>query len=233
MSRREQFEKRTNPAVCTLEWAGGADAGYFKYYDKENKQNVRLDELSFVVLGERNCVRGWYEEAKSNAYSNEVGSLKNQELTVKYFKDGKPKELIHGKYEDIKGELANYGIKYNKAIYIMVIDCDKIETGTVAKIMLKGAAAGAWFEVKNKQDGLTSAEPKAGKKGSVRFMVPQFTEFKVEGDVDEEAELAYEQVKAYFSTAPHTTEQTDRVPAHVVDASESQVPEEEGGGLPF
>lgn len=226
MSRRQQFETKTNPAQVTLEWAGAADAGYFKFWDSDRKEDVKINELTFAVLGERNCVRGWVEEYGSNAYSNEVASMKNQILTVKVFKDGKPKEIMSGKYDDIKGDLASMGIKYNKAVYVMVVDCDKIETGTVAKIMMKGAAASAWFDVKNKKDGLKVIDPKLGKKGAVQFAVPQFMSVELNKAEDEEAELAYEQVKAYFSNAPSTTRNEDTVPDHVIDESEHLVPDE-------
>jgi hypothetical protein len=150
-----------------------------------------------------------------------VSSTKNQTLTVKYFKDGKPKELISGKYADIKGDLAKHGIKYNKVIYIMVIDCDELEVGTIAKILLKGAGAAAWFDVKEKQNVVVFDGFEDGLKGAVRYRYPRFAVEVIETGDAEEAETAYEQVKEYFSTQAHTA------PVHPV------VEEEDEDSMPF
>ena len=69
MSRKSQFESHKNPADAVLEWAGASDAGYFKVYDKEQKKELQLGALTFAVLMEANCVRGWYEDKKTNAFN--------------------------------------------------------------------------------------------------------------------------------------------------------------------
>ena len=198
MSRASQFETKKNPSQLTIEWAGAADAGYLKTYDREAKENIRLGDMTFAILTERNCVAGWHEDHKSNAFSNEVGNLKTTELVVKYWDGDKPKELESGMYADIKDGLKSKGVKYHKVVYIMVIDSPDIENGTVAKLMLKGAAAGAYFELKDKSGGVKMGEPKDGKTGAVRYKMPSFVPCQIEGGDAEEAELAYEQVKAYF-----------------------------------
>ncbi len=233
MSRQDQFKTKTNPAEVSIEWGGAKDDGHFRYYDKETKQNVEIPSIRFAVLGERSCVRGWLEDKKSNAYSNEVASTKNQILTVKYFADGKPRELCSGKYDEIKDQLAAQGIKYNKVVYIIVLSgCDQIQEGTIAKMFLKGAAFSAWIDFKDKKDAVIVSGSKEGKKGAVRYMMPVFER----GDLDEmeieEAELAYEQVNSYFSTAPHTTEHSDAVPHEVIDAQEDLVPADDSE-IPF
>lgn len=220
MSRKEQFAKKSNPAECTLEWAGASDKGVFRIWDKETKQEVEVASVKFAVLAERNCIRGWYEEKKCNAYSNEVASLKNQELTVRYYDNGKPRELCHGKYEDIKAEMASIGMKYNKVVYALVIEADNINPNTIVKILLKGAAASAWFDVADKQKAILCSGFLDGKKGAVKFRTPVFEVVDLDSGADEEAELAYEQVKIYLADAPST-------------ARELPPPDVDEDGVPF
>jgi hypothetical protein len=234
MSRQDQFVTKTNPATVTIEWAGSGSDGFFKFWNKETRQDVRINELSFAVLAERSCVRGWMEEKKSNAYSNEVSSLKNQTLTVKYFQDGKPRELCSGKYAELHDSLVSQGIKFNKVIYVMVIESDALESGTIAKVLLKGAASGAWMNFKDKRSGVKSDGFSDGKKGAVKYRTPKFSSFMMEEGDNEEAEMAYEQVKAYLSTAPATTvhAEHDDVPDYVIDEQEDLVPADDDA-IPF
>lgn len=233
MSRRDQFKRSENPATVVIEWAGSGSDGFFKFWNKETKQDVRIDSIRFAVLGERNCVKGWLEEKKSNAYSNEVASLKNQTITVKYFQDGKARELCSGKYDELHDQLLSQGIKYHKVIYAVVLDCEQIETGTIVKIMLKGAASGSWMNFKDKQDSVVCSGFTDGKKGAVKFRIPKFEKSPMDENENEEAELAYEQVSAYFRSVPHTTVEDDKVPHEVIDAQEELVSDYDKSGIPF
>ena len=202
MSRTDQFTVKKNPSQLTIEWAGAADAGHLKTYDKEAKENIVLGGMTFAILTERNCVSGWHEDHRANAFSNEVGNLKSTPLTVKVWDGDKPKELIEGMYADIKDGLKSKGVKYHKVVFIMVIDSPDVDTGTIAKLMLKGAAAGAYFELKDKKRAVKCAGSTDGQTGAVKYKMPKFVPVDIEQGASEEAELAYEQVKAYFSVAP-------------------------------
>lgn len=233
MSRTDQFKKKTNPAEASIEWAGSRDDGFFKFYDKAKKENIPVKAIRFAVLAERNCVRGWYEEKNSNAFSNEVSSLKNQVLTVRYFEDGKSRELISGKYEDIKDGLQAKGIKYNKVIYSLVLESDVLEVGTIIKIILKGGAASKWFDVKDKAGSVSVQGFTDEKNGAVKYRVPVFVTSAIDEAESEEAEFAYEQVNVFLSATPHTTPHHDDVPHDVIDAGEDLVPLDDSDNVPF
>jgi hypothetical protein len=236
MSRSNRTEGVKNPGKISLEWAGGAGDGFLKYWDKENKIDVQVPEIHFAVLDERSCVRGWMEEFKSNAYSNEVASLKNQNLAVKYFDAGKPREVVEGKYADIKDGLVARGVKYHKVIYAMLTqEIEGVDAGVIVKILLKGAAASAWMNITFKPfDGEVFIRSSAkGQKGAVKFEVPVF-EF---GEISEEnATLAMDSdryLQEYFKQVPHTAVHTDEPNQAVLDdANEGLVPADEDT-IPF
>jgi len=204
MGRKEQFEdKLSNPSELTIQWAGGNDAGNFKTYNAEAKEKIKLAPFSFVVLKEKNCFDGFLAAKGSGAWSNEVSNLKTEEMTVMYKDNGDFKVLKSGMYADIKPELESMGVKYHKVIYVMVTDSPDIATGVIARILLKGAGAGAWFKLTGQEKKscvitLTGAED--GQNGAVRYKIPVFGVSEVTAEADTLAEVAYEKVDAYLKS---------------------------------
>ena len=218
MGRKEQFEdKLSNPSELTIQWAGGNDAGHFKTYDAEAKEKVKLAPFSFVVLKEKNCFDGFLAAKGSGAWSNEVSNLKTEEMTVMYKDNGDFKVLKSGMYADIKGEMESMGVKYHKVIYVMVTDSPDIATGVIAKILLKGAGASAWFELsaQDKKQQVTLTGAKDGQTGAVRYKIPEFGVSEVTTEADALAEVAYEKVDAYLksrSVAPSASAEATPAP---------------------
>lgn len=62
-----------------LEWKWGAAAGYFEYYDKENKENVQWKPETLNVVDTTYVIKGWDEKGGgsngSAIYSNAISSF--------------------------------------------------------------------------------------------------------------------------------------------------------------
>jgi|TARA_R100000049_G_C1930652_1_gene74640 hypothetical protein len=227
MGRKDQFEdKLTNPSSLTIEWAGGNDAGHLKAYDKEAGGKIKLAPLTFVVLKEKNCLDGFLAAKGCGAWSNEISNLKTESLTV-MFKDGDSyKPYKTGMYADIVEEMKSAGIKYHKVIYAMVVDSPDIETGKVVRLMLKGAAASSWFNLKaeDKKGAVALSGVEDGQTGAVRYKIPVFSGVAVSEEDDAQAEVAYEKVDAYLKS---------RKPVDAPVEAPEQVPDDLDNEVPF
>lgn len=171
ISHTSEKSGSSNPTSKFLEYKSNDKA--FSYYDREAKENVRVDlPLKFVFLQNYHSVRGWHDASASGIYSNEVFYIGSEPMTVKSFKGG---TIASGLYKDIKGTITASGGKYHRSIYVM------LEDGSLANISLKGSSVRQWsdFMEANKQlvDGqfveINSANEE--KKGSVKYSTPNFT----------------------------------------------------------
>lgn len=230
MSRSNQTEYVANPATVDIEWSGSS--GEFHTYDKDLKERVSIPfPLKFAVLDELSCVRGWYEDKKSNAFSNETHNLKNTPLEVRYFEDGKTRVLCEGLYADIKDRVNALGIKYNKVIYAMLLGEGG---GDIVRIYLKGAAMGAWVNKTFKPyDGAVIVDGSTeGQKGAVIFKMPAFSCVEIDEEEDVLAVSADETLQAYFNQKP----KEDNPSAQHTDAdapAEPELPQMDDGPVPF
>lgn len=171
ISHTSEKSGSSNPTSKFLEYKSNDKA--FSYYDREAKENVRVDlPLKFVFLQNYHSVRGWHDASASGIYSNEVFYIGSEPMTVKSFKGG---TIASGLYKEIKGTITASGGKYHRSIYVM------LEDGSLANISLKGSSVRQWsdFMEANKQlvDGqfveVNSANEE--KKGSVNYSTPNFT----------------------------------------------------------
>jgi len=222
MSRSNQTEFIRNPATMNIEWSGSE--GNFHYWDKEKKEQISLDGIRFAVLDELSCVRGWIEEQKSNAFSNETHNLKSEPLVVKFFKDGKPRTLTEGFYSDIKDNINAQGIKYNKVIYALLLD-----TNVIVRIYIKGAAMSAWIDKGfNGQTGIIEVNDFiAGQKGAVKFKMPKFVNATISSEDDALAIEADKELQAYFKQKPVETESVPDAVTDKTEPAEPEIPAEE------
>lgn len=163
-----------NPCKKFIEFNG--QTGEFYYYDKEKKENVKMDmPVKFLFLDELNTVTGFSDQWQNGIYSNEVHDLSTQKLNVRIFKS--PVTVV-GKYKDIKGELVSMGGKFCKSIYALLFDNDC----ELVNLKLKGAAFGGWIEKgfnPEQQFAIEVSECKDGVKGAVKFKIPIFKPFEV------------------------------------------------------
>lgn len=127
----------TNPAQHFFRWEGSK--GQLTWYDKENKKNVQVKlPFEFIVLDELATVTGYSKSDESGIWSNEVRSVREDELYVRTKKG----PLEAGLYANL-GQTAKRGGKYAASIYI----AHKIGTERViGNFKASGSALSAWIE---------------------------------------------------------------------------------------
>lgn len=197
-NRRKAFEvPASNPATKFIEWKSNDKA--FEYYDKEAQKKVAIPlPFKFLVLDELHTIKGWNDATSSGIFSNEVKFISKEIMTVKPFKGN---EIAKGLYKDIKDKIVSAGGHYTKSIYIM------LEDGTLANLQLKGSSVQAWGEFTQKTRSRLTDEwvvvksAKDGKKGAVKFSIPEFSFDKSLSDTESvEADECFDILEAYLKT---------------------------------
>lgn len=210
MSRSNPTEGVRNPSTRWFTWAGGGDQGYIEWYDKDAKQNIRVEGIfTFLLLDELSTVKGWHEASESGIYANEVRDLRQEALVVKAFKGG---ELASGLYTDIRDRIVAKGGHYHGSIYLAYKDGEELKIGNLG---LKGAALSAWMEFKKACPSKKNADGKSlkayfldavmvtgfqdGKKGGTRFRTPVFGLKPVGDDTNAKALKLDADLQAFLS----------------------------------
>lgn len=207
-NRRQAFaQPQANPATKFIDWKSNDKC--FSYYDKsiadscktpeeaKEKANVKIHlPFKFLVLDELHTIKGWNDASSSGIFSNEVKFISKEIMTVKPFKGN---EIAKGLYKDIKEKIVAAGGHYTKSIYIM------LEDGSLANIQLKGSAVQQWGEFTQKTRSRLADEwvevktAKEGKKGAVKFNVPEFQFSKSLSESEaEQADEAFNILEAYL-----------------------------------
>jgi len=203
MSRTKPNEYADNPVEHKLEWVGHEAGGYFTVWDREAKQEIKLElPLRFAYLDTKKAVGGYYESVKRSFFSNEIRNTKTQEFDVRYYKDGNTHPVAKGLWADIKGDIGNKGAKFCNVVYATLLTStnEDVPGGSLVKLPLVGAAGSAWIDLGIK-DGesfeVTGYDDRT--KGRTKYRSPVFE--KIEIDDDEDA-IACDQDKAlqeYFN----------------------------------
>lgn len=195
-NRRSAFATpQANPATKFIEWKSNEKA--FEYYDKEAQKKVSIPlPFKFLVLDELHSVKGWNDATSSGIYSNEVKFISKEIMTVKPFKGN---EIAKGLYKDIKEKIVAAGVHYVKSIYIM------LEDGSLANLQLKGSSVQAWGEFTQKtrsrlpEEWVIVKTAKDGKKGAVKFSMPEFAfERSLSDTENEQADACFDVLEAYL-----------------------------------
>lgn len=210
MSRSNPTDGVRNPSTRWFTWAGGGDQGFIEWYDKDAKNNVRVDgAFTFLLLDELSTVKGWHEASESGIYANEVRDLRSDVLVVKSFKGG---ELASGLYTTIRDTIIAKGGHYHGSIYIAYKEGDSLKLGNLG---LKGAALSAWMEFKKQSPSKKDANGKSikayfvdavsvtgfvdGKKGGTKFRTPTFALKEVSGATNDQAVALDAELQAFFA----------------------------------
>jgi hypothetical protein len=210
MSRSNPSEGTKNPTTRWFEWSGGDDGGFVRYYNKDTKQQVKVDgAFTFLLLEELSTVKGWHEPSESSIFANEVKDTRQDVLVVKAYKGG---ELASGLYEAIKDKIHAKGGHYHASIYIAYKDGDELKLGNLG---LKGAALGAWMDFKKKAatkkhsngktvkayyvDAVTVAGYEEAKKGATVYRVPKFALKEISKATNDQALSVDAELSAYLS----------------------------------
>jgi hypothetical protein len=208
MSRSNPTEGTRNPSTRWFEWAGGADTGFVRYYDKDKKEHVRVDNFTFILLDELATVQGWNDPSESALYANEVRDTRQDALVVKAFKGG---ELASGLYASIKDRIAAVGGHFVASCYIAYKD----DTLKLGNIRFKGATLGTWMEFKKQCPTKKDASGKSVKayfvdavridgfeqmkKGGTTFRVPKFSLATLSEDTNKQAIALDGELQAFLS----------------------------------
>ena len=197
-NRRQAFQTpQSNPATKFIDWKSNDKC--FSYYDKETSSNIQIPlPFKFLVLDEMHCIKGWNDATQSAIFSNEVKFIGTETMVVKPFKGN---EIAKGLYKDIKEKVKASGGHYVKSIYIM------LEDGTLANLQLKGSSVQAWGEFTQKTRSRLADEwievktAKDGKKGAVKFSIPEFTFLRsINDDEANQADEVFNVLEAYLKT---------------------------------
>ena len=200
--RKMGFKRRDNGRVerpCSkyVEWNGGKTKGYFSYYDKEAKQNVKFDFQDVIILDNTSFnVSGYCKTRKAGIWSNEVQSI-NQPMRVSYF-NRQREVLAEGAYSEIKDRAKSAGGKYTRCLYALKGD-------EMIHIQINGSALGPWIEqIESRPDSFFETKfvklaksELSGNPDGVEFQVPEF-EFHGEIPEDPKIQEAYDKVQDYL-----------------------------------
>lgn len=197
-NRRQAFQQPTsNPATKFIDWKSNDKC--FEFYNKETqlKEQIPLP-FRFLVLDELHSIKGWNDATSSGIFSNEVKFISKEIMTVKPFKGN---EIAKGLYKDIKEKVVSAGGHYTKSIYLM------LEDGSLCNLQLKGSAVQAWGEFTQKTRSRLADEwvevktAKEGKKGAVKFNVPEFQFCRSLSDPEaEQADEVFNVLESYLKT---------------------------------
>ena len=155
--------------------------GSFKRYDKDNKINIPIKDITFAILEEAHSASGWSRQF-GTCFSNECQDHA-EEKHLQIFKDDGPEVVLSGDWKSIKYEAqGKYGAKFTAVVYACVIACDdsEIPSGTIVRILLKGCSLGPWIEFKSKKKSIQCNSFKenvigdASKPDSIKFRSPIF-----------------------------------------------------------
>jgi len=168
---KREVTKTTNPTSKFLEWKSNNKS--FSFFNKELKQNVEVKlPLTFIVLEEYHCIKGFSDSDQTGIYSNEVLQIGTEELEVKTFKG---RIISSGIYKNIKGAVNSAGGNYHKSIYAVT------KEGELINISLKGAAVSKWSKLVEKgawkrlsDEWVTIESAEDHKKGMVKYSTPNF-----------------------------------------------------------
>lgn len=135
-----------NPAKKFIEFSG--KTGQFTYYDKSGEKETWRDievkkPIYMIVLDELSTIKGYCKKTESGIVSNEVHNITTDILKVRTFKGGF--EAV-GKYKDISDKIKNWGGKFTKSVYALIITGkDKTE---LVNFQFKGSSLNAWIDKK-------------------------------------------------------------------------------------
>lgn len=210
MSRSNPTDGVRNPSTRWFEWAGGADGGFVRWYNKDTKEQVKVSgAFTFLLLDELSTVKGWHEPSESGIFANEVRDMRQEALVVRSFKGG---ELVSGIYTNIKDSIVAKGGHYHASLYLAYREGEELRIGNLG---LKGAAAGAWMEFKKAAgtkkdaagksvraylvDAVTITGFEDAKKGGTAYRVPVFALKPVQEATNQQATALDVELQAFLS----------------------------------
>tara|TARA_R100001086_G_scaffold229362_1_gene149200 strand:- start:347 stop:994 length:648 start_codon:yes stop_codon:yes gene_type:complete len=175
MSLSEEYIKPadTNPISAYARWKGSK--GLWEIYSRKTGETVLTDKLDFVVLDQLNSVRG-FTRSKGLYSCAEVRDIHAQPMSVYLTENGKSTLFKEGVYSDIKAELKEKGIKFQKVVYAMANSDHENSTlnDGIVKLELQGAAMSAWFDAGPMDGQRIEMEDSIFQEGAISYYIPKF-----------------------------------------------------------
>jgi hypothetical protein len=211
-------------------------AGVFSFYDKENDEDVEMDDVEIVILDVLASITGWFEsnDVGTQISSNMVKSINTDELVVRANKNknfSSAKTLFKGVYNrDTKQDIAEFGGKYTTNIICLA----NIEgEWKMTRIELTGYAVKTWtdFTAEYPYEGylnfsIVLGRTETKKKGRVKFHGVTFDTTEITPELDAMALEADQKFQAFFngSNEGSADNQTDVPFEEEEDAPEEEAP---------
>lgn len=152
MSRTNRKLSESNPVKKYLNFSGSK--GQIKFYQKDHtdaddKGNVYIDDIDFIVLDIKSSISGYNENASSGISSNLLDpySVGKEEFIVKTKIDGKFGVFAQGIYKDIKEKLSTINGKFTTNVFALANLENQYE---IVKLELNGASLSPWIELNDK-----------------------------------------------------------------------------------
>lgn len=154
MSRTQKSGGSSSPVKRYLEFKGSK--GVLQFHDKEDKRadekgNVQLKSLDFVILDVKSSISGFNESSSSGISSNMLDpfAVGTEEFIVKSKVNGQYGVVAKGIYKDIKDEMFAIGGKFTTNVFAMADVGHGME---MVRIELNGSALSPWIEFTGKLD---------------------------------------------------------------------------------
>lgn len=198
-----------NPAKKFIEWKGSE--GYFSYYNKEKKDNIKLEApLYIIALDQLATITGYSDKMQSGIWSNEVRYTSKEELVVKT----KGGVIAKGLYQDIKSQIEANGGKYAKSVYAVLITGNKENTKLeLVNFKFSGSSLSPFINAKIGDNGeviILEKNEEPQKKGATTYYEPKITKNKKREDILDKAieqdKALQEYLKQYFSDTVEVAE---------------------------
>jgi len=180
-------------AKQTYDWQGST--GKIKYYDRATKENKFLDlPFTFIVLDKLATIVGFSDADQSGFWSNDIRDITKDRLHIRTKKgledEGLYKELAH---------VLNKGAKYAQVLYIGYKEEKEL---IIAKLLIHGAAIGAWIDFCKGKDiyknAVTIVGATAAKKGATNYFIPEFKVKEITEETDKKAMLLDAELQDYL-----------------------------------
>jgi|TARA_Y100000289_G_scaffold57781_1_gene62455 hypothetical protein len=188
MSLSQEYIKPadTNPISAYARWKGAK--GLWEIYSKDTGQTVLTQKLDFVILDQLNSVRG-FTRSKGLYSCAEVKDIHAQPMSVYLTENGKSTLFKEGLYSEIKADLKEKGIKFQKVVYAMANDNHEDSTlnNGIIKLELQGAAMSAWFETGAWEGHRIEMGEATHQDGAISYYIPKFIRSKATDNMLEKA----------------------------------------------
>ena len=152
MSRTRKTTGGNSPVKHFVSFSGAT--GKIKYFEKghpdaNEKGQVELESLDFILLDVKSSISGFNEKTESNISSNKINpfDIKKVPFVVRTKVDKKFEVFAEGLYDDIKDKVSSIGGKFTTNLFALA---DLGSGYEIISIELNGSSLTPWIELMDK-----------------------------------------------------------------------------------